>query len=514
MGKQRRGYRGKQANPLLDAVKKWGAWVLAEARQELATFYPLEANGATSVAYLWANTVPCANPACGVEIPLLSSLWLAKKPKKKVALRLCLDRVAKKITFEIVEDAAIDFEPDKGTIVRANVTCPLCTATLDAKTTRRLFQTGKTCQRLLAVVLLLKKGKGKTYRLATPSDLATVQAAEAALPLKRQQLQDADPWETDPVPDEEIITPCHEVDRLPMYGMPTWGDAFNSRQKLTLITFASKVKEAQELIQQESNDSEFTKAVATYLALTLDRQADYNSKICRWLNTIEALASTFGRQALPMVWDYVEVNPLSGAMGDYQSALDWVCKVLDHCCQIPQTIPGKVTQGSATALPYDADYFDAIFTDPPYYDNIGYSSLSDFFYVWLKRTIGDLHPELFSTPLAPKSLEAVQDHNRQGGNAKAKVFFEAKLTEAFQEMYRVLKPEGIAIIVFAHKTTEAWETVIKALLVAGLYPTASWPIDTERVARMNAQDTASMASSIYLVCRKRKADADHGAEQH
>lgn len=169
-----------------------------------------------------------------------------------------------------------------------------------------------------------------------------------------------------------------------------------------------------------------------------------------------------------------------------------------------------VVHGTATQLPWPDNHFDAVITDPPYYDNVNYSALSDFFYVWLKRTIGHLYPDLFATPLTPKSEEIVQDPNRQGGREKAKDFFEKKLTQAFREIRRVLKPEGIAVIVFAHKTTEAWEAVIRALLEAGLYLSASWPIHTEMQARLNARETASLASSIYMVCRKRPADAPVG----
>jgi putative DNA methylase len=163
----------------------------------------------------------------------------------------------------------------------------------------------------------------------------------------------------------------------------------------------------------------------------------------------------------------------------------------------------KVLHGSATALPWPDNFFDVVLTDPPYYDNVNYSALSDFFYVWLKRTVGDLYPDLFATPLTPKSEEIVQDPNRQNGREAARAFFEQRLTQAFREIHRVLKPDGIAVIVFAHKTTEAWETVINALLEAGLYMTASWPIHTEMKKRLNAQETASLASSIYMVCRKR-----------
>jgi putative DNA methylase len=163
----------------------------------------------------------------------------------------------------------------------------------------------------------------------------------------------------------------------------------------------------------------------------------------------------------------------------------------------------EVLQGTATKLPWPDNYFDAVLTDPPYYDNVPYSDLSDFFYVWLKRTIGDLYPELFATPLTPKSEEMVADASKAGGMENATRRFEDMLTEAFREIHRVLKPDGIAVIVFAHKTTEAWETVINALLEAGLYMTASWPIHTEMQARLRAQESAALASSIYMVCRKR-----------
>ncbi len=171
-----------------------------------------------------------------------------------------------------------------------------------------------------------------------------------------------------------------------------------------------------------------------------------------------------------------------------------------------QILVPQVQQGSATELPYPDNFFDAVLTDPPYYDNVNYSALSDFFYVWLKRTVGDLYPELFATPLTPKSEEIVQDPNRQNGRESARAFFEQRLTQAFRKIHRVLKPGGIAVIVFAHKTTEAWETVINALLEAGLYMTASWPIHSEMRARLNAQETASLASSIYMVCRKRTTE--------
>jgi len=203
-----------------------------------------------------------------------------------------------------------------------------------------------------------------------------------------------------------------------------------------------------------------------------------------------------------MVWDYAELNPLSGATGDWNSALEWVLRVIDHCSQ-PKSLPAIVTQASATALPYPDDCFDAVITDPPYYDNVPYSYLSDFFYVWLKRSLGDVFPKLFATPLTPKSEEIVAYTHEDGGAKGGKKRFEEMITCAFQEIHRVLKSEGIACIVFAYKTTEAWETIINALLHSGLYLTASWPVHTEMKARLRAKESTALASSIYMVCRKR-----------
>ncbi|MCS7158688.1 MAG: hypothetical protein N0A16_13325 [Blastocatellia bacterium] len=232
--------------------------------------------------------------------------------------------------------------------------------------------------------------------------------------------------------------------------------------------------------------------------------AAFCNVLARWENTSEAIKQLFSRQALPMLWDYAELNPFSGSTGSTEAGWDYYEKVIDHLANAARAATQPhAHHGTATSLPWPDDYFDAVLTDPPYYDNVNYSALSDFFYVWLKRTIGDLYPDLFATPLTPKSEEIVQDPNRQGGREQARIFFEQKLTQAFREIHRVLKPDGIAVIVFAHKTTEAWEAVINALLEAGLYMTASWPIHTEMQARLNAQETASLASSIYMVCRKR-----------
>ena len=543
-------------NPLLDAVKHWGNWVLEEARQELAEFYPLDpplpspaggrgagGEGAIPVGYIWARTIPCQNPACGAEIPLMRQFWLAKKDRKRVALWIDRTRINTDATdthgledegkirenpfdpcssvsysFRIVGDGyepwPEGFDPEKGTVARAVATCPCCGGTVDANTTRRLFQEGQAGQRMVAVVLAPPsprgrgaggEGKsGKTYRVATPADEATYRRAEAALQAKRERLMPE--WGMNPVPDESIPTPCHEVDRLPMYGMPTWGEAFNPRQNLALVTFIEKIHIAQARTLAEELKPDFAIAIATYLGLALDWVSDKMSSLTRWHTTGEKVSGTFGRQAISMVWDYFEINPFSGVTGGWEAALDWSRKVLEHCAHIPAVfVPthfSAVTQFSATQLPYPDSYFDAILTDPPYYDNVNYSALSDFFYVWLKRTVGHLYPDLFATPLTPKAEEIVSAPYRQGGQEAAKQFYEANLQRAFSEMHRVLKPDGVAVIVYAHKSTAGWETVINALLDSGLVITGAWPLNTEMQARLLASESAALASSIYIVARK------------
>jgi len=499
----------KQAeSPLLQAVSAWGKWVLEEARKELEQFYPKDADGSIPVGYIWARTLPCQNPACGAEIPLMRQTWLAKKENRKIALKLIPNREAQRVEVKIVgaNGEPIDFSPEEGTVARAHVRCPLCGGTIDDKTTRRLFREGKSGQRLMAVVLHYPDRPGKTYRLPTEHDLEAYHAAEAALAGARHHL--ARDWGMDPVPDEPL-PPLETLGfRVQRYGLTRWGDLFNPRQKLALITFAEKVRQAHAQMLAQGAEEEFAKAVVTYLAFGMSRMADYMCTLCLHDNVQERTVHVFGRQALPMTWDYSELNPISDAVGSWESmTLRRIPPVLAHLTRIPfvnpQSASPTVVHGTATALPWPDNFFDAVLTDPPYYDNVPYSDLSDFFYVWLKRTVGDLYPELFATPLTPKSEEMVADASKAGGMENAMRRFEEMLTQAFCEIHRVLEPDGIAVIVFAHKTTEAWETVINALLEAGLYMTASWPIHTEMQARLRAQESAALASSIYMVCRKR-----------
>ncbi len=510
-------------NPLLEDVKKWGNYVLEEAKKEIGKFYPKDEDGSIPVGYIWARTIPCQNPTCGAEIPLMRQFWLAKKKNKKVSLYPYVE--GKEVKFKIVGDGyepmPKDFDPSKGTVSRAIATCPVCGGVVEANTTRKLFQEGKSGERLIAVVLYKEGEIGKRYRVATEKDYEIFKEAERYLEEKRRKLMEE--WGIDPVPDEIIYTPTGEEYKsgkllynytpVMLYGMTKWKDLFNPRQKLALITFIEKVKNAYKEMLKEGYDEEYAKAVVSYISSIIDRILDQSTKLVPWITQLEAVAHTFNRQALGMVWDYVEAYPFTY----FVNATNWIIRIIYHLSSLTNfqnfNFTPTITQSSATNLPYPDDYFDAVFTDPPYYDNVPYSHLSDFFYVWLKRSIGDLYPELFSTPLTPKSQELIADLPLLRGMDKLKALkiiktikpkesFEENLKKAFQEIYRVLRLNGIAVIVYAHKSTEGWETVINALLDSGLVITASYPLNTEMQSRLRASDSAALSSSIYIVARK------------
>jgi putative DNA methylase len=310
-------------NPLLEEVKEWGNWVLEEAKNEIGRFYPEEEDGSIPVGYIWARTIPCQNPSCNAEIPLMRQFWLAKKENKKVTLKPFVNNG--RVEFEIVESP--DFDPTKGTVKRAVARCLVCGSTVDANTTRMLFQEGKASQRMVAVVLHHPKKKGKTYRIATEKDLEVFYEAEKYLEEKRAKLMAE--WGIDPVPDEP--TPegkgrgAERAFSVRNYALNTWGDLFNSRQKLALITFVEKIRLAylgimnsasgiSKSVDNESNHflnpkvqfqtEEYAKAVASYLALGVDRLVDFGSSLCVLNSTGgRGVVHTFGRQALQMVWD-------------------------------------------------------------------------------------------------------------------------------------------------------------------------------------------------------------------
>ncbi len=296
------------------------------------------------------------------------------------------------------------------------------------------------------------------------------------------------------------------------YGLIRFGDLFTPRQMLCLLSFAAAVGECVEELGRERVEGDRVKAVVTYLATAVDREAEDLSSLCRWNSSAEKMQGTFGRQALPMVWDFCEINPYGGSVGDWLSIIALQINAIDGSLTYAG-VPATLLRGSATALPWGGGagfqpvQFDAVITDPPYYDNVDYAKLSDFFYVWLKRTIGHLYPEHFATEGTPKKSEAVADPVRHSGSKdKARLAYEQMMAQAFAEANRVLKPGGQMVVVYAHKTTLGWSTLVDALRRAGFTVTEAWPLDTEMKSRLIAMETASLASSIFLVARKRESD--------
>ena len=493
-----------EKNPLLQDIRKWGEWVLQKVKDEIGGHYPDEPDGSAQLGYVWARTIPCQNPSCRTQIPLMHQFWLARRANRKVALFPYVKggHVKFKIVGDGYEKMPASFEPGKGTVSRAIATCLSCGSVVKADTTRKLFREGKAGQKMVAVIIHRRQAKGRAYRIATERDVEAFREAEESLEKKRGEL--IEEWGFDPVPDEP--TPegkgrgAERAFSVRNYGLDTWGDLFNSRQKLALITFAHKVRQAHEEMLKEDYREDYAKAILSYLAFSVDRTLMFLSTLTRWKPDAECPVDLFGRQTVSMTWDYAENNPIYPHSGAF---INQVARILHSLSQtFVSEMPATVTQSSATSLSYPDNYFDAVFTDPPYYDNIPYSHLSDFFYVWLKRTVGALHPNLFSTPLTPKSNEIVAYSNIKGGWQAGKLFFENMLKKSFQEIYRVLRPDGIAVIVYAHKSTEGWETLINSLLDSGLIVTGAWPIHTEMQTRLRAKESAALASSIYIVARK------------
>jgi adenine-specific DNA methylase len=508
-----------------------------QCRKEIGQFYKLDTSegligarqithheGWIPVGYLWGRTIPCQNPNCGGEIPLIKQFWLSKKSNKKIAYRPVVNIDRKHVKFEILEGTDLNkamsegFNPSIGTVERANALCLICGQVTKAKDIRRLGKTGKMNERLVIVVLHHPNEIGKKYRLARESDFELYENAEHYFNKHLKKTSDLE----SPVP-LETIPEMSGAFNIPLYGINSWDKLFNSRQKLAITTTIRKLHDLNEEIREDSrrvldaatydkkkfdlDHDALQKAIKGYIALAIDMMAAFTNNCARWENTSEAIKHLYSRQALPMMWDYIEANPFSGSSGTFASGLPFYLKFILFGSATAHK-PCIVTMQSASDLTFNDNEFAAIFTDPPYYDSVPYAELADFFYLWLKRSVGEEFKELFSTPLTPKSNEIVQmatwDPARY--SFKDKIFFEKELGSVFREFHRVLEPGGIAVIVYAHKSTEGWESMLEALNSSGLQVTASWPIHTEMKSRLRAAQSAALASSIYMVCRKTVRD--------
>jgi adenine-specific DNA methylase len=467
----------------------------------------------TPIAYLWARTIQCEGPGCGVEVPLIRTLLVAKRPVGSVALLLDPVASAKRIDFRIgikrpegwVDQAnplvKIGAPKLDGTVKRGSVTCPCCGYTTPVARVREQLKQrrgGTNDARLLCVVTTRADVQSRSYRLPAYDDLNALRRAASKL----EENTKAHIGRLTLVPTEKIC--LNEIRRisLPLYGMETWGDAFTFRQSLVLSTVAGLVSELSGRSTLDDTDIPPI-VVGTLLALAADRLADSLSSSVTWTPGGEFQGHTFARQALAFVSDFAEVNPWCDSSGNWMGAVEWVSKVCSSTGNLQST--GQVERTSATNHALPSDSADAFVTDPPYYDAVPYAHLSDYFYVWLRRSIGRHYPELFTDPQVSKEQEIVVDRPHELSNSTHDIeFYERELRNAFVEGCRVVRPRGIATIVFASKTTASWEAMLNAVTDAGWIITGSWPIDTEREARIAAQGQARLASSVHLVCRPRK----------
>ncbi|MEP6518956.1 DUF1156 domain-containing protein [Microcoleus vaginatus] len=514
-------YIPKYGQKLADEVRKWGQWVKEEAEKELAEFYPKDADGSTPIAYLWARTIISEAPDDGtgipVEVPLMRSLWLAKKAGRYRALRWVRDAsgivqtetievtyadgVTRKVRRPLLEifEPKSEKEVEKGTVARGSATCPRTGYTTPVASTRRQLKErkgGANDARLFCVVLTKPSTQGRFYRLPTLQDLEATE--KALVGLKEFTNLDLIPNEPTPMGGGSGAGRAFSQRN---YGMDNFADLFSPRQMLALVTLARLVKKLESKeIQELGSDKELAYAIQTCLSLAVDRQANTLTSLSRWHTSGEKNEGLFARQAIPMVWDFSEANPLSGSSGDLDGALAWIFDVCKSNAHLEGT-EGQTEQTSATNLYYlPDDSAQFLCTDPPYYDAVPYADLSDFFYVWLKRTLPPNLSASFSNELTPKDEECIVDEVK----GKDKAFFERTMGKAMAEGRRVVAPNGIGLIVFAHKSTAGWEAQLQAMIDAGWIFTGSWAIDTEMGNRLRAMNSAALASSVHLVCRPRE----------
>ena len=550
-------------DPLLEAdlawhVRAWGRWVLAKARRELAAYYPTYAEfeplkpgrdfeprpmrfletdddgvpiidplnavfGAAylkdplnprwvakpTVAYLWARTVRCKQ--CRATLPLLKTRWLCKKDNKRVLLTMESDSKGKGVVFGVKTDvprnggnAAQRREHDKrigaGTMSSTGATCPCCGSIMTMEDIRYEGRAGRLGAAMTAVVA--NGRKGKEYRLPTDHERETADVSEEQL----LALYDDIPFG---LPDESLPSKEALGFRVPLYGFDTWRKLFTNRQLLALGEFVLTVRSLMQELDVWPED--WREALVASLALVNDRLADYSSAVCSWHNSGEKLGHTFARFALPIVWDYTEVNPLSHTSGNYLGGLEWVSRVVAHAVTAAESAETTDVQGASAATA--SGMYDAIITDPPYYDAIPYSDLMDFFYVWLRRSTRGLCPNIdqaFLQPLGPKwnhdtgDGELIDDSSRFCGDRElSKKNYEDGMARSFKACHAALVPDGRLVVVFANKHPDAWETLVAALVRAGFVVDGSWPIQTEMGTRTRAMTSAALASSVWLVCKKR-----------
>jgi putative DNA methylase len=531
------------AQGLAEDVRRYGAWMRAEAQKRIGHLYPkitvtpelIAANarstGAmalndpenmlntglaglqvgqqlTIIAWLWARTVKSHNPAFShVDVPLVSTFVLSSKAGKETYVHPVVegDRYHFEVRTGKPPDSALG-----GTTAgkRAGFICLLSGSPMDYKYIRLEGSAGRMGAKLMAIVV--EGARGRVYLSPTPEQGVIAQQAQPT-------------WKPE--------TPLHGKCRVNVsnYGMDVYGDLFTPRQLIALTTFSDLVPEAIARVRADAlaagmpdddrgleeggnGATAYAEAVGVYLAFSIDKASDYWSSICTWHSSKDLIRNTFGRQAIPMTWDYAETNPFSDSAGNVSSGIDWAYKALQL---MPTSAHGFATQGDAQTQTVSAA--KVVSTDPPYYDNIGYADLSDFFYVWLRRSLKPIFPGLYATVAVPKAEELVATPYRHGGKTQAERFFLDGMTQAMHNLAEQAHPAFPVTIYYAFKQSDTqddggthstgWVTFLEAVLRAGFALTGTWPMRTELSNRMIGAGTNALASSVVLVCRQRAVDA-------
>ncbi|MGI6672079.1 MAG: DUF1156 domain-containing protein [Christensenellales bacterium] len=499
---------------LAEDVRYYGEWMKKEAFKRIGHLYPTvtdeNGEGRTVIAWIWARTVKCPNPACGIEMPLVTSFDVSKKRGKEVHI---VPSVAnRKVLFEIHEGLS---KKGGSIIPRRGAKCISCGHFVNFDYIKTQAVSKLTSNQLMAIVY--EGNRGRQY--VSPDNIH----------IQASLIQKPESTPISAIPEKALGI------NIKAYGFNEHRDLFTNRQLVALTTFSDLVKEAQQLAAEhallagmdadvlslsEGGDGAiaYGAAVGVYLAFAVDRASDAWSSLVSWRNTVEASRNTFSRQALPIVWDYTEVNPFSDSCGNWMGAcVEWIYKSL-------VTLPNNV-------IPSISKQFDAqsdngmrnimISTDPPYYDNIGYADLSDYFYVWMRRTLKETYPKLFRTMLVPKTEELVATpHRFDGSIQKARDFFEDGMLKTFQQIFIYAREDVPVTVYYAYKQSEdegeegvastGWETMLSAIIQAGFTITGTWPLRTEKPGRMRENDANALASSIVLVCRKRPDNSPLG----
>ena len=496
-------------------VRSYGEWMRDEAQRRIGGHYPQatleDGTTATVIAWLWTRTVTCPNPACGIEMPLVRSWWLGKKKGQEVWVRPIIEATSehpsgKRVGFEIGHGVAgAPRSSEDGTVGRNGATCIACGSSVTLEQVRAMSREVGFGAQLMAVV-----AGGDRRRSYLPPDREHRRAAEVDRPDSAPEAN---------LPDEALGF------RVQNYGLTRWADLFTNRQLLALTTFSDLVLEARERIlhnalsggmprgeglESGGSDAEaYADAVATYLGMGVSRLSDIANALAHWETTKTQVRHLFTRQAIPMVWDFAESTPFGTAAGSYLVSLGNLAKSI----VVTGTASSQVQQFNAAAL----DYRGALLsTDPPYYDNIAYADLSDFFYVWLRRSLRDVYPELLSTMLVPKAEELVADPFRHHGKAGAKAFFEDGFRQVFARARQTAFADYPITVYYAFKQSDSsedgtastgWETLLDGMIHSGWAITATWPLRSELGNRMRSLDSNALASSIVLALRPRPDDA-------